>query len=80
MTILEKIKENNPDAIIWDDLDDAIIGCTSEYVAVYDIDKLYECLLKNNPEWYEQDALEWVDFNILGAYVGEFTPIHIFTK
>ena len=80
MSILDKIKENNPDAILWDDLDDAIIAFTPEYVAVYDIDKLAECLLRNNSDWCEQDALEWIDYNILGAYVGEFTPIHIYTK
>ncbi len=80
MTILEKIRENNPHAIIWDDLNDAIIGFTPDFTAVYDIDKLSECLLKNNPDWEEQDALDWMYYNILSAYVGESTPVHIFTK
>jgi hypothetical protein len=80
MTIIEKITENNPDAILWDDLDEAVIGFTTDYVAVYDLDKLSECLLKQNSDWTEQDALEWIDFNILGAYVGEHTPLHIYTR
>jgi len=80
MTIIEKITENNPDAILWDDLDEAVIGFTTDYVAVYDLDKLSECLLKQNPDWTEVDALEWIDFNIIGAYVGEHTPFHIYTK
>jgi hypothetical protein len=80
MTIIEKITENNPDAILWDDLDEAVIGFTTDYVAVYDLDKLSECLLKQNSDWSEQDALEWIDYNILGAYVGEHTPLHIYTK
>jgi hypothetical protein len=80
MSIIEKITENNPDAILWDDLDEAVIGFTTDYVAVYDLDKLSECLLKQNSDWSEQDALEWIDFNILGAYVGEHTPLHIYTK
>jgi hypothetical protein len=80
MTIIEKITENNPDAILWDDLDEAVIGFTTDYVAVYDLDKLSECLLKQNPDWTEQDALEWIDFNIICAYVGEHTPLHIYTK
>jgi hypothetical protein len=25
----------------------------------------------------EEEALEWIDFNILNVYVGEWTPIHI---
>jgi hypothetical protein len=80
MTIIEKITENNPDAILWDDLDEAVIGFTTDYVAVYDLDKLSECLLKQNSDWSEQDALEWIDYNISGAYVGEHTPLHIYTK
>jgi hypothetical protein len=28
----------------------------------------------------EEDAYEWVGYNILGVYVGEFTPIHIYTN
>ena len=30
MTIIEKITENNPDAILWDDLDEAVIGFTTD--------------------------------------------------
>jgi|LakMenE18May11ns_1017448.scaffolds.fasta_scaffold9507026_3 hypothetical protein len=80
MTILDKIREHNPEAIIWDDLNDAIIGFTTNYVAVYDIHKLAKCLLKNNPEWEEQDALEYIDYNILDVHDGEFSPLHIYTK
>ena len=80
MTILEKITENNPEAIIWDDLDDAIIGHTTDFLAVYDIGKLSQCLLKNNTDWTEEDALEWIDYNIIGAYVGQNTPLHIYTN
>ena len=32
-------------------------------------------------DWYLSvyiDAYEWVEFNILNAYVGEYTPIHIY--
>jgi hypothetical protein len=80
MSIIEIIKENNPEAIIWDDLDDAIIGYTTNFVVVYDVQKILECLLKNNPDWNEEDALEWVDYNILSCYLGEYTPLHIYTK
>jgi hypothetical protein len=80
MTILDKIKENNPEAIIWDNLDEAIVGYSSDFVAVYDIDKMRDCLLKQHSEWTDEDALEWIDYNILTAYVGEYTPLHIYTK
>jgi len=25
----------------------------------------------------EEEALEYLEFNVFGAYVGEYTPIHI---
>ena len=80
MSILQLIRENNPEAIIWDNLDESIIGYSSDFVAVYDIDKMIDCLVKQNSEWTDEDALEWIDFNILTAYVGEYTPLHIYTK
>jgi len=35
-----KIAEVNPDAILWDGLDEAIVGITQDNVAVYDIYKM----------------------------------------
>jgi hypothetical protein len=26
-----------------------------------------------------EEAVEWVEFNVLSAYLGDFTPIHIWT-
>jgi hypothetical protein len=77
MITREKISEINPDAILWDELDLAIIGFTQEGKAVYDINKLISETQRINEFTYE-DAYEWVEFNILNAYVGEYTPIHIF--
>ena len=79
MNIIERITQDNPNAILWDDLNDAVIGVSDNLCAVYDIDKILECLQKNN-DWNEEDAYEWLGYNILGVYVGEFTPIHIYTK
>jgi hypothetical protein len=79
MSIIERLRQDNPNAILWDDLNDAVIGVSDNLCAVYDIDKILECLQKNN-DWNEEDAYEWLGYNILGVYVGEFTPIHIYTK
>lgn len=58
--------------------DAAIIGvgerCGMEPVVVYDHIKLVECLRALH-QWDEDTAAEWIDYNILGAYVGEDTPI-----
>jgi hypothetical protein len=79
MTLIERLTEENPNAILWENLNDAIIGISDDQRAVYDIDKMAVCLQTNN-KWTEDDAYEWLDYNILGVYVGEFTPIHIYTK
>ena len=78
MTLIERLTEENPNAILWDNLNDAVIGVSDDQRAVYDIDKMAVCL-QTNQGLSEDDAYEWIDYNILGVYVGEFTPIHIYT-
>ena len=123
----EEISLINPNAIVWDGLDEAIIGMASkeegkdivitdannvvidvtiekyddedEYVidrweresfgpiVAYDIHKIVEVLSKDmevedsTPEEIEmmkyEMAYEFFEFNILGGFVGEFTPIHL---
>lgn len=79
MNLIERLTKDNPNAILWDDLNDAVIGISDNLCAVYDIDKIVECLQAND-EMTEEDAHDWLGYNILGVYVGEFTPIHIYTK
>tara|TARA_B110000503_G_scaffold42576_1_gene69723 strand:- start:720 stop:980 length:261 start_codon:yes stop_codon:yes gene_type:complete len=76
----EKINEVNPDAYIWDDMDDAIVGISNDGRVIYDIYKI-ECLVyeENKENMTFDEAVEWVDYNVLSAYLGEFTPIHIWT-
>lgn len=78
----EFIAQFNEDAVLWDDLDDAIIGLTTNGVVVYDVNKIQEILYdgwKKDPtdDVTMDDVIDYVEFNILCAYVGEFTPIHI---
>jgi hypothetical protein len=135
MTI-EQIDGINPNAIVWDGLDEAIVGMANkavngeiiildgdgeeviidssddaylEYgddvnidrwdrdefgpIVAYDIDKMIEILAKDmevdldDLDEYETEderkytlALEFYDYNTNGAYVGEFTPLHIHVK
>lgn len=71
-----KIAEVNPDAVLWDGLDEAIVGITQDNVAVYDIHKMELQIMKQQDCTFEE-AVEWVDYNILTAYVGDGTPEHI---
>jgi hypothetical protein len=76
----KKISEINPDAVLWDNLDDAIIGITEDGRVVYDIGMLEKVVWRNNKKYMSPDeAREWVSYNILQSYVGEHTPIHIWT-
>ena len=74
----EDIADINPDALLADGLDDAIIGfghqCGSPPVVIYDYDRCVEIFMRDN-NWDHEDAMEWMQFNVIGAYVGPGTPI-----
>ena len=58
--------------------DDAFIGLTLDNRAVYDYDKMIECLMKEDDISYEE-AIEFIDYNTIRAlpYIGEKTPVVI---
>ena len=60
--------------------DDAIIGVEEsvEQKLIYDIDKIAEILITRD-QMTEDDAYEYISFNITSAYVGEKTPILVKT-
>lgn len=74
---MEKISELYPDLLKADGFDEAIIGVV-ERIGVqaicYDKDKVIEILMKDMP--YEE-AIEYFEYNIAGAYVGESTPFYL---
>lgn len=82
MTILEQIFETYPDELFLkaDGYDDAVIGVyddsfnTGKMKLVYSVSKCIEILMKDNDMEYSV-ALEFFEFNTLGAYVGDDTPI-----
>jgi hypothetical protein len=79
MTV-DEISEINPDALICDGFDDAIIGMAERInlgpVVAYSTEKIVEILMTRDGMEYE-DALEYFNFNILGAWMGEMTPVFI---
>jgi hypothetical protein len=63
------------DFLFADGFDLAIIGiCTKTYCIVYSKSKCIEILSK---DMNHEEALEYFDFNVDGAYVGEQTPIFV---
>lgn len=74
-----KISEEYPDLLKADGLDDAIIGVVQRMgiqAICYDEDKVIEILMERDSMTLEE-AIEYFDFNIAGAWVGESTPFFL---
>jgi len=75
----EMIAEYNEEAMIADGLDDAIMGmacrCGSDPVVAYDTNKVIALFVEQGMT--EEEAVEFFEFNVLGAYVGPNTPVYI---
>jgi hypothetical protein len=74
---LSEIEVCFPDLMKIDGFDDAIIGLGQRIgleVLCYDTMKIIEILKKDMPE---EDAWDYFQFNIEGAWVGEKSPIFI---
>lgn len=71
-----RISEINSEAIILEDLDNAIVGISECGKVIYSINLIYEELSKKGMDL--DDVLDYVDYNILYSHLGEFTPIYIY--
>jgi hypothetical protein len=64
-----------------EEYDEAIIGVAhrigQEDVIAYDYNKLCEIVQKTMNNADIMEVMEYVEFNIMGAYVGERTPIFV---
>ncbi len=79
----EEIEEINPEALLCDGFDEAIIGMAERInlgpVVAYDVDKMLDIMVERDGMTYE-DAVEYFDYNILGAWMGENTPVYVFSN
>ena len=93
----DEIAEINPEALLCDGFDEAIIGMAERInlgpVVAYDVEKMLN-ILALDMEVDESDlqegetiemlkysmACEYFEFNIKGAWMGEFTPVFITTN
>ncbi len=61
-------------------LEDAIIGIGSRInmpdVLIYSYNKCVKIFMEKEG-WTHEEAVEWMDFNVVGAWVGETTPIFV---
>ena len=71
------IGDINEHALFADGFDSAIIGYdASSYCVVYDYDKCLKVLMERDAMSYP-DAHEYMEFNVVSSYVGDFTPIFV---
>jgi len=67
-------------AMLANGYDDCILGiaerCSKPLLVVYDTEKILEKLIDRDGMTYEE-AREFFDFNIAGAWVGEGTPLFL---
>ena len=68
----------NDETIFVDGFDDAIIGLDTSgevFRVIYDRDKMID-ILRDCDRMYLDEAIEYLEYNVWGAYVGEGTPIY----
>ena len=81
MKKIDQLNEMYPELELLqaDGFDDAIIGLEPlSGKVIYDIDMMVQVLVTQE-ELTLEEAVEYLDFNVLNAYVGENTPIYIQT-
>ena len=63
-----------------DGFDDAVIGtCCNTGRIVYSIERMLVILMERS-DMSMEDAMEYFSFNIGCAYVGEMTPLYVWTE
>ena len=80
----EDFAEIDSNIVLFDGLDKAIIGfgynwASQKDVAIYSYDKILKILVdRDNMD--VDEAVEYIAFNIVGAYIGEYTPIVVASR
>ena len=74
---IELLKEENPDYLMADGFDDAIVGTAERFgmhrVVLYDTTKCIDILMKS-VKMTEEEAIDFFYYNVLGSWMGEYTP------
>jgi len=77
--IRERIAEMYDDALLFLDpphFDAAIVGVVQQFdhaTVCYSVDKVLEILMEHDG-MSDEEAIEYFEFNIIGAWMGENTP------
>ncbi len=81
MTTREDLEEENPDALLLDGFGPALVGygrrCGQPSIAIYDYSKCIEVLVGQGMD--HESAVEYFEFNVVGGWLGEHTPMILVT-
>jgi len=81
MNIGEWVAEQNEEALLADGFDEAILGiavrCGKPGLVVYDAEKCIEILMQRDG-MDEEEASEFFEFNVVGTWAGEGTPLFLY--
>jgi hypothetical protein len=75
---MDRLAEEYPDLMRMDGFDAAILGVVERIglqTVCYDLNKVISILMEQGMD--EQDAWDWYEFNMVGAWVGEATPVFL---
>lgn len=67
------------DTLLADGFEDALIGFGYQHtkvIAIYDYNKCVTVLMDRD-SMTEEEAIDYMEYNVVGSYVGEYTPIFI---
>ena len=62
-----------------DGYDEAVMGISTDGRLVYSVEKMIEITARDG-DMSELDAIEWLEYNTFNTYVGEMTPIWVYTE
>lgn len=65
--------------LLADGFDGAVLGYGRQFnkdLVVYDYERCVEILMERDG-MTEEEADEYMEFNVIGAYMGEFTPVFL---
>lgn len=82
MNMRDLVGENAEGAVLFDGCDDALLGYGSridmEPVAIYSYRLLVDCFANQGMD--EDEAIEYVEYNIVALWAGDRTPIIVYEQ
>lgn len=76
------MEDDNDSYLVAEGFASALLGYGTHFshrVAIYDYDKCVEALVADN-EWTHEDAVEYMEVNVCGAWLGDGTPVFLRLK